>query len=87
MLKKAEERKIFNGSLKIRVLRPEDIIGLKLQAVKNDSSRRNKDIEDIKFLLSNYKNDIDSALIKKYFELLEMMDLYKDLIEDNNELI
>ncbi|MGZ3769557.1 MAG: nucleotidyl transferase AbiEii/AbiGii toxin family protein [Bdellovibrio sp.] len=63
MLKQA----IQNKELGIYVVRPEDIIGLKIQAYKNDSSREFQDKADIQKLLQ-FPN-LDLSLIKKYAEL------------------
>ena len=51
MLGRAEEKEIFGGLLKIKVLKPEDLIGLKLQAIKNDAERMENDMADIKALI------------------------------------
>ena len=63
MLKAATE----NKDLGIRVLRPEDIIGLKIQAYKNDASRELQDKADIQKLLSI--NGLDLKLVQKYADL------------------
>jgi hypothetical protein len=81
MLTKAMEKEIFAGSLKVRVLVPEDIIGLKLQAIKNNPSREKEDLEDIKALVSLYGKNINWAIIKRYAELISMADVYKKLKE------
>ena len=51
MLERAVEREIFDSTIKIKVLRPEDIIGLKLQAMNNDAERKEHDMQDIKSLM------------------------------------
>lgn len=81
MLSRAEEKLAFNGAIKIRVLKPEDIIGLKLQAIKNNPSRKETDMADIKSLLSLYKEKIDWELIQKYCRILEMDETYRELKE------
>ena len=78
MLGRAEDKEIFNGSLKIKVLKPEDIIGLKLQAIKNNSERKEKELSDIKSLLGIYKY-LDWSLIEKYCNILEMDDMPKKM--------
>ena len=40
MLGRAEEKVILGGLLNIKVLKPEDLIGLKLQAIKNDAEQK-----------------------------------------------
>jgi hypothetical protein len=39
MLGRAREIEAFEGTLRVRVLLPEDIIGLKVQSLANDPSR------------------------------------------------
>ena len=70
MLERAEEKEIFGGELKIKVLKPEDLIGLKLQAVKNNPSRKEMDIADIKALVSAQQEPLDWPLIRGYAENL-----------------
>jgi hypothetical protein len=65
MLKQA----IQNAELGVYVLRPEDIIGLKIQAYKNDASRELQDKADIQQLLKIPNIDFD--LIKKYADLFQ----------------
>lgn len=81
MLKRAEEKEIFAGSLKIKLLRPEDLIGLKLQAIKNNPEREQQDMMDIESLLSIHGKEINRSLIKGYFQTFDMEELYKRIIE------
>lgn len=71
MLQRAEEKKIF-GSVKIKVLRTEDLIGLKLQAIKNNPSRKESEIKDIASLISAAGSEIEWPLIQRYAEVLDM---------------
>ncbi len=79
MIEHADEKEVFGGFLKIKVVKPEDIIGLKLQAVKNNPSRQENEIADIESLLGIYKDDLDMSLIERYVSILEMEDLYKEI--------
>jgi predicted nucleotidyltransferase len=81
MLERAVEKEIFGGELKIKVVRPEDLIGLKLQAVKNDPSRKEIDMADIKALVSARKEPLDWPQIRSYSETLDAEDLLKELQE------
>lgn len=63
MLKQAQ----LNQELNIYILKPEDIIGLKIQAYKNDVSRELQDKADIQKLLALPK--IDLREVKKYSDL------------------
>jgi len=79
MLSRAEERKIFGESLTIKVLRVEDLIGLKLQAIKNDESRRAMDLSDIESLIAINQKTLNWALIQEYFELFDFEELFDEL--------
>jgi hypothetical protein len=81
MLERAKEKDIFEGSLKIKTLVTEDIIGLKLQSVFNNPSREKVDISDIEMLVSIHRESLDRELLKKYFRIFEMEDLYKKIID------
>lgn len=79
MLERAESKEVFGGSLKIIVLKPEDIVGLKLQAAKNDPSRLQNEMQDIESLLSATDAAIDWHLIEKYARILELEDLLENI--------
>jgi len=79
MLKSADEKWVFNNTLKVRVLKPEDIVGLKLQAISNDHSRERIDIADIESILNINKEGINWNLVEKYFKLFKMESLYKKI--------
>jgi len=79
MLEDAIEKDVFEGRMKIKVLRPEDIIGLKIQAAVNDSERAEREFLDIEALMSHYKERLDWDLIEEYFSLFEQDDKFKEL--------
>jgi len=79
MLTRAKEKEIFNGEIKIKVLCPEDLIGLKLQAMKNNPSREPTDRADIEALISLHREKLDWELLEEYFKLFEMEDLSNKL--------
>jgi hypothetical protein len=85
MLQRAREREIFGGVLKIRVLVPEDIIGLKLQAVYNNPSREKADLGDVELLVSIHKGSLDLELLGKYFRMFGMEDLCRRLFEGDKK--
>lgn len=72
MLKRTTVKAAFSGQLNINVLGPEDLIGLKLQAMKNDPERRPIDSSDIRALIRLHGNSVDAKSIIKYFELFGM---------------
>ena len=57
----------------IPVIRPEGIIGLKVQAIANDPDRLARDMADIEWLLRMKFNTMDTALIREYFEVFAML--------------
>jgi len=77
MLQRAEKREVFGGALRINVLQPEDLIGLKLQAIKNDPSRESSDIADIENLLYAHAGSVDWPLVEEYFTLFDMQEIYE----------
>jgi hypothetical protein len=79
MLKRTQEKDIFDGSLKIRVLLPEDIIGLKLQALVNNPKRENQEYADMQSIVSSYQGNLNWDLIKEYFDLFGKKEEYAKL--------
>lgn len=82
MLENAETKNVFNGGLSIRVLRPEDLIAMKMQAIKNDPMRRETDLADIRALTEAHKKDMDFMLINQYVKLLDMEELWNEILKD-----
>lgn len=65
----------------IKVLRPEDIIGLKLQAVANDEARTTREYADIEALMDYYRINLDWQLIEEYFSIFEEREKFTELKE------
>jgi len=62
----------------VPVLSPEDIIGLKVQAIANDASREACDFNDMRLLLeyqTRTKEIIDWELLTEYFALFDKQEL------------
>ncbi|MBU1122747.1 MAG: nucleotidyl transferase AbiEii/AbiGii toxin family protein [Candidatus Omnitrophota bacterium] len=72
MLKRCVVRKIFDNKITIKVLIPEDLIGLKVQAVVNNPSRKSMDWSDIEQLAEANKKNIKWDIIKKHFLLFDL---------------
>lgn len=79
MLQRTEDRKIFNESMTIKVLKIEDLIGLKVQTIANDPLRKPIDLADIESLMETYGGSIDWPIIEEYFALFEFNDLFGEL--------
>jgi predicted nucleotidyltransferase len=78
MLHRAEEKVVFRD-LRVRVLRPEDLIGLKLQAIKNNPDRRAHEMEDILFLAIHYREELDWSLVQEYVKILEVWEIFNEI--------
>lgn len=74
MLDRAENKKIFDGVIAIKVLKPEDIIGLKIQAMANNPSRKTSELADIEALIEAHKDKLNWKIIKKYFTIFDMQE-------------
>lgn len=79
MLSKSSVKKVLGGRHKIKVLRPEDIIGLKIQALVNDPQREAREYADIEAVISHFKNQLDWDIIKEYFGLFRLNDRYAEI--------
>jgi hypothetical protein len=60
-----------NGPEGINFVRAEDLIGLKIQAYKNDYHREFQDKADIQFLIESQHDKLNWSLIKKYADLFD----------------
>jgi hypothetical protein len=69
MLQRSVNKKLFSGELEIPTLLPEDIIGLKVQALANNPEREELEAGDIVRILEVYWNNVDWTTLKKYFIL------------------
>jgi hypothetical protein len=58
----------YSSSLQLKIVRAEDLIGLKIQAFSNDAKRKHKDLADIQELISLQEN-LDWEKIKSYADL------------------
>lgn len=79
MIQRAEDRKIFDGTVSVKVLIIEDLIGLKVQAMANNESRMAQDMTDIESLLALHASAVDWTLIEEYFALFFFDDQCKEL--------
>ena len=81
MLQRALGLPAFAGSLQIRTLRPEDIIGLKVQSLTNDPRRERRDLVDIELLAERYSGEIDWGRVREYFAVFDRLELYDEIRE------
>ena len=78
MLDRSLKKPIFAGTYSVPILQPEDVIGLKVQAMANDVARRNKEMADIEALMSLYRNRLDWARLKEYYSLFGLEKEFKE---------
>ncbi len=67
-----------DGPEQINFVKCEDLIGLKIQAYANDSSRELQDKADIQFLIENVK-ELDWDKIKNYADLFNQWEVINDI--------
>ena len=81
MLHRADKMEVLGRSVK--VLKPEDLIGLKVQSSSNDPQRAAKDRADIEDLMRRNAKSLDWELIGEYFKLFnreaELQELRKKI--------
>jgi hypothetical protein len=76
MLQRARPLPVLDGALTVRSLLPEDVIGLKVQAIANDPGNRFAiDAPDIQRLLRLHLGSLDMGLVREYFRIFDREDL------------
>jgi predicted nucleotidyltransferase len=73
MLARATPATLFAEGPSVVVLKVEDVIGLKIQAIANAPHRRSHDLADIQNLVEVHRESIDWELIQDYCSLFGMM--------------
>lgn len=81
MLQRTEEKQMFNGTVTVKILQLEDLIGFKLQGMVSDDSRKSLDLSDIESLMAVNKKNVDWTLVKEYFDLFNCIELFHKLRE------
>ena len=82
MLDRAKLYPIFDGAAQIRVLNPEDVIGLKVQALANNPLRRAQDTADIQTLADRYRDTLNWTRIQEYYALFDLQEEGRCLQKD-----
>jgi len=81
MLECAKAKEVLQGKFKVKIIRTEDLIGLKVQSSSNDPSRYNLDMSDIESLIRLHHKDLDLNLIKEYFSLFNREKELEDILK------
>jgi hypothetical protein len=79
MLERVEEKKVFNETISVKVLKLEDIIGFKVQAIANDESRKALDLGDIESLMALHKSSLNWDTLEECFVLFGFSGLFVEL--------
>ena len=83
MMLRAKKCPVFDGEFDVKTLLPEDLIGLKIQAISNDPKNRFAvDAPDIQRILQTKVNEIDIELVKEYFRLFDKEDLLNEWLSE-----
>lgn len=83
MMNRASEKNLFG--LRIKVLAPEDIIGLKVQSSSNDPQRMDQDRADIFAILLANRKRLDMGIIREYFSLFGRLQELERILEEIDE--
>ena len=71
MLQRAKKYDILNNKFSVKIVMPEDLIGLKVQSSSNDPKRLNRDRADIEVILQKNHGRLDLNLVREYFTLFD----------------
>ena len=81
MLDRAKDLPVLGGKHSLKTAQPEDVIGLKVQAMSNDPERRAQDQRDIEGLTGRYGSQLDWNRIVEYYDAFGFADEGKTLRE------
>src|SRR3989338_6335983 len=81
MLQRATKKEILGGRFKVKVITPEDLIGLKVQSSSNDPARYHQDMADIEQTIRVNRDKLDMKLIEEYFNLFGRGDDLQKILE------
>lgn len=81
MLERAAWQKIFEGKFEVKVISPEDQIGLKVQSSANNPKRYLQDMADIEQVIRLHRNELDLNLLREYFGLFNRKSELEQLLE------
>ena len=85
MMQRAAKKKVFKGEYEVKTLLPEDLIGLKIQAISNDRENRYQiDAPDIQRLLALHHDKMDMELVREYFKIFDKEDLLDEWFANIN---
>ncbi|MGH6803862.1 MAG: nucleotidyltransferase family protein [Methyloceanibacter sp.] len=81
MLDRAKDYPVLGGKQSLKTAQPEDVIGLKVQAMFNDPERRAQEQNDIERLMAQYGRQLEWNRIQEFYEVFDLADEAKKLRE------
>lgn len=81
MLDRAKDYPALGGTQRLRTAQPEDVIGLKVQAMFNDPERRAQEQNDIERLMAQYGRRLDWDRIQDFYDVFGLTGEAKKLRE------
>ncbi len=81
MLGRAITKNILDDKFKVKVIIPEDLIGLKVQSSTNDPERYHQDMADIEVLFKENFRNLNMELIKEYFSIFNRTEELNKILE------
>jgi hypothetical protein len=81
MLDRAKDYPALGGQQSLRTAQPEDVIGLKVQAMSNDPERRAQEQNDIERLMARHGRHLDWNRIQEFYDVFGLSEEAKKLRE------
>ncbi|MBM2806027.1 MAG: hypothetical protein HW419_3920 [Deltaproteobacteria bacterium] len=81
MLDRAKDYPALGGTQSLRTAQPEDVIGLKIQAMFNDPERRAQEQNDIERLMVQHCRRLDWQRIQEFYEVFGLAEEARKLRE------
>ena len=69
MLDRAKDHPALGGRQSLKTAQPEDVIGLKVQAMCNDPDRRTREQSDIERVMARYGRELDWQRIVEFYDV------------------
>jgi len=80
---RAVKKPIFIDEFEVKTILPDDLIGLKIQAISNDPKNRYPvDAPDIQKLIMLHREKMDMILVREYFRLFKKEGLLDEWIDN-----